>query len=49
MSLGAVTGLLASIVGLAMVVAFLGSPNTASIIKNIFDGFSGSISAALGK
>lgn len=48
MSLGSVAGIFASIIGLAMMVAFLGSPNTAQIIKNIFDGFSGSIKAALG-
>lgn len=48
MSVGSITAIFAGIIGVAMLATFLGSGNTASIIKNIFDGFSSSLKAAMG-
>lgn len=48
MSLGGLTGLLGAVVGVAFLAVALGSSNTANIIKNIFDGFTGSLRAAMG-
>jgi hypothetical protein len=46
--IGSAIGLLGAIIGVAALVAFLGSSNTSGIIKSIFDGFTGSLKAALG-
>lgn len=48
MALGGIFSIAASIVGVAMLFVFLSSTNTATIIKNIFDGFAGSLRAAMG-
>lgn len=48
MSLGGVLGIFSAIVGVAFLTVALGSPNTAGIIKNIFDGFSGALKASMG-
>ena len=47
--IGSFAGILAAIVGVAGLFVFLGSSNTAGIIKNIFDGFTGSLKAAMGR
>ena len=47
MSLGFFASIFSGIIGVAFVTTVLASTNTASIIKNIFDGFSGSLRAAM--
>lgn len=47
-SLGGFIGILSAIVGVAFLTVALSSSNTATIIKNIFDGFTGSLRAAMG-
>lgn len=46
---GQVIGIFGAIVGVGALFVFLGSNNTSSILKSIFDGFSGSLSAAMGR
>lgn len=46
---GSIIGIFMALIGVAALVAALGSNNTSSIIKSIFSGFQGSLSAALGK
>lgn len=48
MSFGGVLGIFSAIVGVAFISVALSSTNTAGIIKNIFDGFAGSLKAAMG-
>lgn len=48
MSLGGVAGIFSAIIGVAMLSVFLSSTNTAQIIKNLFDGFSGALRASMG-
>lgn len=45
---GSVIGLFAAIVGVGALFVFLGSNNTSSILKSVFDGFTGSLKAAMG-
>lgn len=45
---GSVLGIFAAIVAVAGLAVFLGSSNTSSIVKSIFDGFAGSLKAAMG-
>ena len=47
--IGSLAGILGAIVGVAGLAVFLGSTNTAGIIKNIFDGFTGSLKASMGR
>lgn len=49
MVLGSAVTLGMGLIGLAAIAAFLTSNNSSGIVKNIFDGFSGSLRAALGK
>ena len=44
---GGILTILGAIVGVGALGVFLGSNNTASIIKSIFDGFKGSLQAAM--
>lgn len=48
MALGGIIGIASSIVGVAFLFVALSSNNTATILKNIFDGFAGSLRAAMG-
>ena len=48
MALGGILSIAGAIVGVAFLFVALSSTNTAGIIKNIFDGFAGSIRAAMG-
>lgn len=48
MQLGGILGIASAIVGVAFLATALSSTNTANIIKNIFDGFAGSLRAAMG-
>lgn len=46
---GSVIGIFMAFIGVAALVTFLGSNNTSSIIKSIFDGFTGTLKAAVAK
>lgn len=48
MSVGSIMGIFSGIIGVAFLATALSSTNTAGIIKNIFDGFAGSLKAAMG-
>lgn len=48
MSFGGVISIATAIIGVAFLSVALSSTNTATILKNIFDGFSGSLRAAMG-
>lgn len=48
MSVGGIIGIFSGIIGVAFLATALSSTNTAQIIKNIFDGFAGSLKAAMG-
>jgi hypothetical protein len=47
--IGSIVGLAGAIVGVGALFVFLGSNNTSGILKSIFDGFTGSLSAAMGR
>lgn len=49
MSMGGIIGVFSAIVGVAFLTVALSHSSTATIIKNIFDGFAGSLRAAMGK
>ncbi len=49
MSIGGVMGIFSAIIGVAFLTVALSHTTTATIIKNIFDGFAGSLRAAMGK
>lgn len=48
MSMGGVLGIFSAIIGVAFLTVAVSHTQTATIIKNIFDGFSGSLKAAMG-
>ena len=48
MSFGAITGIFTALITLAVVGVVMTSPNTSSIISATFNGFGGSLKAALG-
>jgi hypothetical protein len=48
MSVGSIIGIFSGIIGVAFLSVALSNTNTATIIKNIFDGFAGSLRAAMG-
>jgi hypothetical protein len=47
--IGSFFSILAAIVAVAALTVFLSSTNTANIIKNLFDGLSGSLRASMGR
>lgn len=47
--IGSVLGIFGAMVGVGALFVFLGSNNTSAIIKSIFSGFTGSLSAAMGR
>lgn len=49
MSIGGLSGILAAIIGVATLAVLLGSTNTAQIITSLFNGFTGSLRAAMGR
>ena len=49
MSFGAIVGIFMAIVALAGLAVVMTSANTSGIIRATFDGFAGSLKAALGK
>lgn len=49
MSVGGIMGIFSGIIGVAFLTVALSHTTTATIIKNIFDGFAGSLRAAMGK
>lgn len=46
MSLGAILGIFTAFISLAGLGVVLGSPNTAGIVKNVFDGFGSTLKVA---
>lgn len=48
MALGGIIGLASAIIGVAFLTTALSHSQTSQIIKNIFDGFAGSLRAAMG-
>ena len=48
MSFGAIAGIFTALISLAVVGVVMTSPTTSGIISATFDGFSGSLKAALG-
>ena len=46
MSLGFLASIFSGVIGVAFVATLLGSPNLASTVKNLFDGFAGALKAA---
>jgi hypothetical protein len=48
MAVGSIVGIFTGIIGVAFLATALSHSTTATIIKNIFDGFAGSLRAAMG-
>lgn len=48
MPVGSIVGIFSAIIGVAFLTVALSHSSTATIIKNIFDGFQGSLRAAMG-
>lgn len=48
MALGGILSIASAIVGVAFLTVALSNSNTANILKNIFDGFAGSLRASMG-
>ncbi|HEX9414108.1 MAG TPA: hypothetical protein VF916_11445 [Ktedonobacterales bacterium] len=48
MQIGSIIGIFTAIIGVAFLATALSHSSTATIIKNIFDGFAGSLRAAMG-
>lgn len=49
MSIGFIGSIAAGIISVATLAVLLSNNNTAGIVKNFFDGFAGSIKAAMGR
>lgn len=49
MKVGSVVGIFALITGVAFLTVALGSPNTSNIINAVFNGFTGSLKASMGR
>lgn len=49
MTIGGLSGILGAIIGVATLTVLLGSTNTANILTSLFNGFTGSLRAAMGK